>query len=445
MYEKKSRRVNARKIFSVFLTLALLIGVFHTRLMLVPSTVYGTPPEITILSPENTTYTTSSVPLTFVIKEETSWIGYSLDNKENMTIVGNITLTGLHAGEHSIIIYANYSSGDMGSSDKVYFTISVVNDVAVVNVDPIASEICVGEAVSINVTVENEGTIDESFNVTAYYDTSVIEQQTVINLTAGATATLIFHWNTSNVPIGSRIVKAEASSVLGENDTADNIFVYGIIEVYPKPNVEVRPGNVTVRVEDSFEVEIWMVNATKLYHFEFYLHYNASLLYASEVIVCDSLLRPPYQRALVLQNHSSGFVYICLIQENTVPPANGTGELARVTFEVTKTILYSWKAGATNHLHCDLSLEEVKLSIRRSAPGQLEQSRGEVQVKDGEYWFMPVPGDMNLDGMVDIIDLCTVARKYGQTGESPYDLDGDGVVEISDLTLIATNIGRTEP
>lgn len=82
-----------------------------------------TPPVITILSPQNTTYTTSSVSLTFTINEPTSWIGYSLDGGANVTITGNTTLS-LANSAHNVIVYANDTSGNMGSS-RVYFTVNV--------------------------------------------------------------------------------------------------------------------------------------------------------------------------------------------------------------------------------------------------------------------------------------------------------------------------------
>ena len=75
-----------------------------------------------ILSPENKTYYTTSIPLNFIIDEKMSWIAYSLDNKPNVTITGNTTLTGLAYDSHKIIIYANDTAGNM-YSDIVYFTI----------------------------------------------------------------------------------------------------------------------------------------------------------------------------------------------------------------------------------------------------------------------------------------------------------------------------------
>jgi hypothetical protein len=74
------------------------------------------PPIITITSPQNRTYNTSTINLSFTINEPTVWIGYSLDDQENQTITGNITLHYLTNGQHNITISANDTSGNMGSA-----------------------------------------------------------------------------------------------------------------------------------------------------------------------------------------------------------------------------------------------------------------------------------------------------------------------------------------
>jgi len=81
------------------------------------------PPTISMLSPENETYSASDVPLTFTLSELTSWIGYSLDGQHNVTISGNTTLTGLSDGTHWLIVHASDMTGNEGSSEMVYFTI----------------------------------------------------------------------------------------------------------------------------------------------------------------------------------------------------------------------------------------------------------------------------------------------------------------------------------
>jgi len=84
-----------------------------------------TPPSILILSPENTTYTTTDIPLTFAVNEPVQWMAYSLDNQSNVTVTGNATLAGLTEGLHNIVIYALDTPGNAGASEKRYFTIEI--------------------------------------------------------------------------------------------------------------------------------------------------------------------------------------------------------------------------------------------------------------------------------------------------------------------------------
>jgi len=84
------------------------------------------PPAIFLLSPDNSTYDTNDVALTFVVNESTSWIGYSMDCQGNVTISGNITMS-LSDGPHVIVVYANDSVGNIGYSGTVYFTIDTMS------------------------------------------------------------------------------------------------------------------------------------------------------------------------------------------------------------------------------------------------------------------------------------------------------------------------------
>ena len=79
------------------------------------------PPTVEIVSPENKSYT--SVEVSCKVNKAVSWVGYSIDGSVNVTLAGNPVLTGLFNGEHSIVVYANDTLGNMGVSPKVYFTI----------------------------------------------------------------------------------------------------------------------------------------------------------------------------------------------------------------------------------------------------------------------------------------------------------------------------------
>ena len=80
-------------------------------------------PIIAVLSPENKTYNTADVNLNFTVNELFSWIGYSIDAEDNVTISGNTTLTALSEGSHSLVVYANDTVGNVGTSEVTYFDI----------------------------------------------------------------------------------------------------------------------------------------------------------------------------------------------------------------------------------------------------------------------------------------------------------------------------------
>lgn len=88
-------------------------------------------PNITILSPKNSIYYSSLINLTFNVDEKTSWIGYSLDGKTNITFgynkpygLYNTTLTIPSTVSHDVMVYANDTFGNIGYS-RVYFTVLI--------------------------------------------------------------------------------------------------------------------------------------------------------------------------------------------------------------------------------------------------------------------------------------------------------------------------------
>jgi len=98
--------------------------------------------------------------------------------------------------------------------DGYYYTL--VRDVAII--DLTASSTCV------NVTVENQGTCTETFNVSVYFTRlgdPLIGTQT-ITLNKGENATLSFIWSPP-IP-GLYEIRAEASILWGEADTLDNVY-----------------------------------------------------------------------------------------------------------------------------------------------------------------------------------------------------------------------------
>ena len=113
-----------------------------------------TSPTISILSPENKTYSVKDVPLTFTVSESTSWIGYTLDGQANVTITGNTTLTSLLDEVHYVVVYANNTAGNMGTSSMVYFTVDTTPpNITDVSQTPPKNNVLPEDEVKINATV----------------------------------------------------------------------------------------------------------------------------------------------------------------------------------------------------------------------------------------------------------------------------------------------------
>lgn len=132
-------------------------------------------PSIAILFPENQTYNFNLIPLNLVTNEPTSWIGYSLDDRANATIPGNVTLPVLNDGPHTIIVYANDTTSNMGSSSSVQFTVDTIAPLVIITspsaevypTDNVPLEFYVDAATSwVGYSLDNENNITIAGNTT---------------------------------------------------------------------------------------------------------------------------------------------------------------------------------------------------------------------------------------------------------------------------------------
>jgi hypothetical protein len=83
----------------------------------------NTAPEISVISPENETFYTPNVPLSFTLNEPSSWIRYRLDGNAVAEVEGNATLAELPAGSHNVTVYATDAACNTGVSETIYFTV----------------------------------------------------------------------------------------------------------------------------------------------------------------------------------------------------------------------------------------------------------------------------------------------------------------------------------
>jgi len=109
-------------------------------------------------------------------------------------------------------------------------------DIGIIEIIPSKTVIGQGYNLNITVTILNYGAYTESFDVSVFYDDTVItlpdgKNHTTTTLPSGDSTTLTFTWNTTGVAKGNHTITAEATQLPGETDTLDNTLTDGWIIV----------------------------------------------------------------------------------------------------------------------------------------------------------------------------------------------------------------------
>ncbi len=135
---------------------------------------------------------------------------------------------------------SQYGWGIVDAYAALTYMLPAVHDVAVTGVGAPASAVQ-GDTVPVNVTVSNPGDYPETFDVTLtdLTDSVVIGTQTVSGLGSGASQAVPFNWNTTSASVGSHMLKAEASTVAGETNLANNSRTATTSVVAPSPKMHV--------------------------------------------------------------------------------------------------------------------------------------------------------------------------------------------------------------
>ncbi len=142
---------------------------------------YGSvPPQVKITSPENKTY--REVTLDYTTNKGVNWIGYSIDENPNITVTSSITIRGLSQGEHEVVMYANDSQGNMGESNRVFFSIDSVAPI-VVFLSPTNRTYDTND-VQLTFLV-NEGTSDLEYSLDGQEPVQIIGNVTLVALSNG--------------------------------------------------------------------------------------------------------------------------------------------------------------------------------------------------------------------------------------------------------------------
>lgn len=225
---------------------------------------------------------------------------------------------------------------------------------------------------------------------------------------------------------------------------ADSIPVFvqdGLYTIHAsKPKLEIRPPSNTARkLNETFEVDIWLINATKVYDYNLTIAFNKTYLTATEVVIDEGFLKGPYTESYYRIDLASGQVEIRVVSQT---PANGDGRLATIHFRAIEACI--WKKDYNNTLNDDITFIYWELSVK--CPADYIIGGALVDTDYSEYWFLPIKGDLDSDGSVNIIDLRKVAKYLNQNvppAPEEVDLNDSGNVDIFDLVIVTSNFGYT--
>jgi hypothetical protein len=139
---------------------------------------------------------------------------------------------GVPPGSYQIKVVVGSVVGEVNLANNVYVdgTVRVVvHDLAVIDVSASPSEVAPGGIVTIEVTVQNQGSVTETFvvSVTANGQPITPVSWQMGTLAPGAVGVYTFNWDTTGWSLSNYIIWASVSTVPGEQDTVDNNWQCG--------------------------------------------------------------------------------------------------------------------------------------------------------------------------------------------------------------------------
>ena len=110
-------------------------------------------------------------------------------------------------------------------SEDSYFTYPMLGDISVKSIEASIYNVTVGDSVSITIIVENQGNVEDPFDVLVWANITLVRIIPVTDLESGDQKTLTLDWNTQNIAEGRYVIKVEADTVPGETDIDDNTLI----------------------------------------------------------------------------------------------------------------------------------------------------------------------------------------------------------------------------
>jgi len=280
------------------------------------------------------------------------------------------------------------------------FFATLIRDVAVTDIIPSRTWAYEGTPINITVTVKNKGNVSETFDLTLYYDSNIIETKTVTDLPSGEEKNVTFTWDTTGIPEGNYTISAEASYVPYEFDPTDNSLTDGTIWIMERIH---DVAIIDVVVPRSWVYQGWQINITVTAKNQgnFTETFDVTLYFNQTQIKTWNIIDLPAGEKIELQ--------VTLNTSQFQPCSNFSiwAEASEVPYEynLTNNIFY-----------------------------------------DG-YLKIRLYGDINGDGVIDLVDVYAVSMAFGTYEGHPNwnpdaDLNQDGQIDLFDVYMVSKNFAK---
>lgn len=239
---------------------------------------------------------------------------------------------------------------------------------------------------------------------------------------------------------------------------------HGYFKIYSvKPEISIScEGETDITnwiVDRTFTFEINLTDIMKMKGFYLEIEWCSCLETNYQNIEVTNFLPPPYayQRMDIINDT---MLIIEIMSSIEKPAVNGSGTLLRIVFRAKnpwgRVPPYRLVDGRylPENCTCKIWLKGGWIDVYCPEYRRMELYSCEgVEVKNYcTYAFTPVPGDLNLDGRVDVVDLSAIAQWINYDSEDPewsicyqFDLNGDNRVDLFDVVIVASNFGRARP
>jgi hypothetical protein len=280
------------------------------------------------------------------------------------------------------------------------FVMTVIHDVAVTGATPSTPWAYAGWPVNITVTAKNLGNVSETFDVTAYGNTTLIGAITVTNLAPNAVTTLNFTWDTTGLTGGLYTISANATIVPYELNTANNRYIDGQVDIFTAKH-DVAITNVVPDLNWAYQGWFVKVTVTASNLGDVAETFNVTAYYESTIIGKTLVTNLP---------------------------------------SMTSTILtFMWNTTNIQPCHNYTMSAEASLIPYEYNPANNIYIDGKVKIR--------LVGDLNGDGKVDVTDLAMESAAFGSYPGHPRwnpaaDINRDLRVDIQDLARVSANFGR---